>query len=161
MASSIELFEDRAEIVTARGDRFVIDLEDVAKVKGVSWRRLNQDGYACAGHQNLRLHRLLLDAPPGLQVDHIDGDPTNNRRSNLRLCTHAENGKNQRRPSTNSSGFKGVSWHKRDKRWYARIMINRKNKHLGCFDTPEDAKAAYDVAAERLFGEFRRASEHE
>ena len=167
MASSIELFEDRAEIVTARGQRYVIDLEDVEKVSGRSWNRHNK-GYAITNVRTadgrgttLRLHRLLLDAPKDLQVDHIDGNPTNNRRANLRLCTHADNQKNRRKNINNTSGSKGVHWHKRDKRWQAKIQINRKFKHLGYFNTVEQAKAAYDAAAERLFGEFRRASEHE
>ena len=158
MSSSIELFEDRAEIVTAKGERFVIDLEDVEKVRGRSWHR-HSHGYAATrtGGPALYLHRLLLDAPKDLQIDHIDGNPTNNRRANLRMCAHSDNRKNLRKPSNNTSGFKGVSWRKDTKRWEARI----KNKHLGYFDTPEQAKAAYDAAAARLFGEFRRASEHE
>ena len=164
MTSQIVEYEDRAEIVTTKGARFVIDLEDVAKVSGKSWCRLSARwAYACTRLEGrlMLLHRLLLDASAGMQIDHIDGNPANNRRSNLRLCTHAENRKNNRKHSNNTSGFKGVSWHKQAKRWHARIMINYKSKHLGYFDTPEQAKAAYDAAAERLFGEFKRAQEHE
>lgn len=159
MASSIELFEDRAEIVTARGQRYVIDLEDVDKVRGRSWYAIK--GYAAAGKKNLHLHRLLLDAPKGVQVDHIDGNPSNNRRSNLRLCTHAENVRNVRRRADNTSGFKGVSMCSRAKRWRARIRLSRKLIHIGYFETPEQAKAAYEAAAERLFGAFKRSPEHE
>ena len=94
MPSHIELFEDRAEIVTARGQRYVIDLEDVEKVSGRSWYR-RPNGYAANSVRSpkrttLLLHRLLLDAPKGMEVDHIDGDPSNNRRSNLRLCARGK-----------------------------------------------------------------------
>ena len=164
MPSHIELFEDRAEIVTARGQRYVIDLEDVEKVSGRSWCILS----ACLSYavtkvrgRRLYLHRFLLDAPKGMEVDHIDGDPANNRRSNLRLCTRAENGRNVRRRVDNSSGLKGVCWHKRVRRWRAQIRINGKHGHLGYFETFEQAKAAYDAAAEILFGDFKRAPEHE
>lgn len=160
MASRIELFEDRAEIVTARGQRFVIDLEDVEKVRGRSWHS-NRKGYALAAKGTPLLHRLLLEAPPTMQVDHIDGDPANNRRINLRLCTNAQNSQNQGRRSDNNSGLKGVSWNKQKKRWGTSIGINRKRIHLGYFDTAEQAKAAYDAASALAFGDFKRASEHE
>ena len=162
MPSHIEIFEDRAEIVTARRQRFVIDLEDVDKVKGKSWHlRDNTSGYVATGHQNLSLHRFLLDAPVGTEVDHIDGDPKNNRRANLRLCLRADNSKNQRKRSDNTSGFKGVSWHKQKRRWHAQIKINGKNNHIGYFETTAEASLAYQEAAGFLFGEFKRAPEHE
>ena len=165
MPSHIELFPDRAEIVTTRGARFVIDLEDVEKVSGRSWSS-HPAGYATHSvrlpKRGVRLlHRMLLGAPAGMQVDHIDGDPTNNRRANLRLCSHADNHKNLRKPTNNTSGYKGVSWCKQKKRWQSKIRAGGKQYHLGRFDTPEQAKAAYDAAAERLFGDFKRASEHE
>ena len=155
MPSHIELFEDRAEIVTARGQRYVIDLEDVEKVSGRSWRSVG--GYAGNGSTTVYLQRFLLDAPKGMQVDHIDGDPSNNRRSNLRLCTRAQNSQNQRRHLDNASGYKGVCWHKASRKWHAQLS----RKSVGLFDTAEQAKAAYDAAAERLFGDFKRAHEHE
>lgn len=165
MTSTLVLLEDRAEITTARGVVYVIDLEDVPSVRGRSWST-NHKGYAVSNRKPRPsgmdlLHRILLDAPKDLQVDHIDGDPKNNRRSNLRLCSCADNQKNQRRHSNNTSGFKGVHWNKQRKRWRAEIMINRRTVHLGYFDTPEQASAAYQDAAVHLFGEFKRATEHE
>jgi len=160
MSSQIVEYEDRAEIVTTKGARFVIDLEDVAKVSGKSWY-IDSCGYAVVAGGRSRLHRLLLNAPKGTEVDHIDGDPANNRRANLRLCLHADNVKNQRKRCSNTSGFKGVGWHKQRRRWRAYIQINRKLLHLGLFDTPEQASAAYQAAAGVLFGDFKRAQEHE
>jgi hypothetical protein len=99
----------------------------------------------------MRLHTFLT----GLHlVDHINGDGLDNRRSNLRSATNAENSKNQRIPVNNTSGFKGVAWHKRDMRWQAYIRLDDGRRHLGTFTTAEDAAYAYDAAARELFGEF-------
>jgi len=165
-SSCIVLCATNAEVRTFKGEVFIIDLEDVPKIQGRSWRR-DKDGYAISvvrsqGKRSvLFLHRMLLDAPKDVQVDHTDGDPSNNLRSNLRLCAHQENGRNRRRSTTNTSGFKGVSWDKQARCWRAYIKRNYKNIHLGLFDTPEQASVAYQAAAERLFGEFKRAKEHE
>lgn len=69
------------------------------------------------------------------EIDHINGQGTDNRFINMRAISSAENGKNMRRSSTNTSGVCGVSWFERDKCWRAQIRINRRTKHLGYFDT--------------------------
>lgn len=108
------------------------------------------------------LHRVIVARMIGRElerkedVDHIDSNPLNNRRSNLRLATRAQNGANQRKPSTNTSGFKGVSFHKQRKKWGANIRVNDKLRNLGYFDTPEEAHEAYKKAAVEAFGEFAR-----
>lgn len=91
---------------------------------------------------------LLLmtgDSPPDdMTVDHIDGDKLNNRWSNLRVVTQAVNNQNLRSARVGSkSGLIGAHWNKQDKKWQAGIRINGKNVHLGKFDTPEEAHAAY------------------
>jgi hypothetical protein len=104
----------------------------------------------------LSLHRELMQPPEGFFVDHIDGNPLNNRRSNLRLATPSENQWNQKRSCANTSGFKGVGWHERDRRWQARIRKEGKLYHLGNFKSPEEAHEAYCRAAAELHGEFAR-----
>jgi hypothetical protein len=104
------------------------------------------------------LHRFLLDAAKGREVDHIDGDGLNNTRGNLRLASRSENMRNIRRITSNTSGFKGVSWHKRNKCWDARIMLHGKPICLGSFTTPEAAHAAYCSAAASVHGEFARTA---
>jgi hypothetical protein len=96
--------------------------------------------------------------PHGMDIDHINGDGLDNRWSNLRLATRAENIRNSRTKATNTSGFKGVSWHKRDRKWQAHIKINGRSKNLGLFEAPEDAHAAYVAAAQKYHGEFARAA---
>jgi hypothetical protein len=100
------------------------------------------------------MHRLIVDAPHGVLVDHRDGDGLNNTRANLRLCSNAENMRNSGRKRTNTSGFKGVIHHKKTGKWVARITVNDQEKHLGLFPTREAAARAYDDAARRLHGAF-------
>lgn len=101
------------------------------------------------------MHRKILGLTDGrLYVDHIDGDGLNNQRSNLRICTSDQNTKNQRLRITNKSGYKGVCWDKRNKKWFASITHNRKQFNLGYFDDPKSAHEAYCAAAIRLHGEF-------
>jgi hypothetical protein len=96
--------------------------------------------------------------PCDLQIDHIDGNRLNNSFANLRLASHAQNNWNRLLSPNSHSGFKGVSWHKRDKKWKASIAIHRRNIYLGTFDTPELAHMAYCKAAAELFGEFARGA---
>lgn len=89
-------------------------------------------------------------------LDHINGIPGDNRIVNLRAASPSQNSCNQRRQSNNSSGFKGVSWYKRDGKWKAHITYRGKGFHLGYFDTAEEAYAAYCAKAKELHGEFAR-----
>jgi hypothetical protein len=95
---------------------------------------------------------------PAERIDHINLDRADNRISNLRQCTHSQNLANTRARSTNSSGYKGVYFHTGAKRWQAKIKVNYRSKHLGFFDTKEEAADAYRKGAELYFGEFARAA---
>lgn len=101
------------------------------------------------------MHRLIMDAPVGILVDHIDGDTLNNRRQNLRLATNSQNMANRKTNSNSIAGLKGVSFF--GSKWRAEIQCNNKRYPLGSFSTPEEAHAAYIEAAKRLFGEFARS----
>jgi len=87
-------------------------------------------------------------------IDHINGDRSDNRLVNLREASRAENGRNRGANRNNTSGYKGVSWHKSSRRWVANVYGEAGNRHLGCFNTPEEAHAAYCAAAAELYGEF-------
>lgn len=141
----------------SQGKVAVIDFSDFEKVGRAKWFA-SRDGNTFYAHREVRgrtrrLHRELLDAPAGTQVDHKDGDGLNNCRGNLRLCTGAENTRNQRHRA-GSSQFKGVYRHRG--KWSARILVDGKRKHLGCFLSEIDAAYAYDIAAKQHFGEFAR-----
>ena len=98
--------------------------------------------------------------PGKLEVDHINGDGLDNRRSNLRLCTRRQNSMNQKKQKNCTSKYKGVSWSKRRKKWAAAITLYGKYKSLGFFDDEEEAAQAYRVAARKYFGEFALKDEY-
>ena len=104
------------------------------------------------------MHRVITAAPPGVQVDHINGDGLDNRRENLRLCSNAENAQNQR-VKPHSSKYKGVTWYARSGKWQAQIQIDGRNKHLDYFTDEIAAGRAYNEAALKAWGEFARENE--
>jgi len=104
----------------------------------------------------LSMHRFIMNPGRDLEVDHIDGDGLNNCESNLRICTHAENGRNRQLRKYAYSGFLGVSWDKKSNKWRAQICINYKTIPLGAFENAQDAARARDEAALKYHGQFAR-----
>lgn len=105
----------------------------------------------------IQMHRLIVGAQEGFQVDHIDGDGLNNQRANLRIVTLQQNRWN-RRSQPHSSRYKGVSWLKGKKRWTATIRIQGRNKFLGLFFEEKEAAKAYDNKAREAFGEYAKTN---
>ena len=106
-----------------------------------------------------KVHRLIgkvfLENPDNKQmIDHIDNNPANNNVKNLRWATSKDNSANQGKRINNKSGFKGVAYHKPSKKYVATISINGKNKHLGYFETAEQASKIYEAKAKEIHGEF-------
>jgi hypothetical protein len=100
------------------------------------------------------MHRVIMDAKPGQEVDHINGDGLDNREANLRFCTHQENDRNTKKYRNSTSLYKGVSWHQSSGRWQAQIKIDGRTQYLGVHPTQAAAALVYNEAAERLFGRF-------
>lgn len=113
----------------------------------------------------LNVHRIVWkletgEEPPA-EMDHINGNPADNRLCNLRAATHAQNQRNKGLSKNNACGFKGVRWDghsgSRSRPWRAAIRINGKRHYLGKFATPEEAHAAYQAATIQFHGAFARA----
>lgn len=100
------------------------------------------------------LHRLIAKAPKGVEVDHINGDRYDNRRSNLRLCTRAQNSAHWLRKRPGSNPCTGVFFLKGDGKWVAYITSNYKRRHLGRFGSLASAIKARNKAVREHFGEF-------
>jgi len=138
-----------------------VDDEDYEYLSQFNWK--NKKGYAVrtvfidrVRQYEITMSRELmgLDANNALQVDHINRNTLDNRKCNLRICTNAENAMNRGVPKNNTSGYKGVTWIARNNRWRSLIIINRKRKYLGYFESKIDAAIAYDIAALSHRGEF-------
>ena len=142
----------------------LVDDADFDELSKVSWF-VSRHGYARRNYYvrlpvgkrvNEEMHRKIVGLVKGdkRQVDHLNGNRLDNRRCNLRICTHAQNMRNKGAHPSNTSGFKGVSYLKRSGKWKAVIYSDKKQKHLGTFETPELAHEAYKRAAIQLHGEF-------
>ena len=152
-ANRWKLFDDYAECLLANGMTFFVDLDDYEKVKEFRWY---SDGKYIRNSDKVRLHRYILNEPEKF-VDHIDGNPMNNRKSNLRLCTCAQNLYNKPAQSNNTSGKKGV-FKLQEGRYRSSIGFHGHTIYLGTYDDIDEAAMAYDRKAIELFGEFARTN---
>lgn len=152
----------------------LVDDEDYNLVAELAWfplKRRTRNGGDCivyaahnmprgtrrgGGRKCVLMHRVILGLRSDeLLVDHLNSNGLDNRRCNLRICSHTENMRNRRLHVNNSSGYKGV--YARDSgKWIANIHVDRKQIHLGTFDSREEAAEAYDDAARKYHGEFAR-----
>ena len=148
----IELYDARGNILAAT----VIDAADIDLVKHFKWRFLSAKRYVHSWKGKAYIHNIIAGS---IGIDHIDGNPLNNRRANLRLASTSQNGMNRGKQANNTSGFKGVLFDKRAGRWMARICVNRKVKHVGYFHDAHSAALAYNEAATHHHGVFAKLNE--
>lgn len=156
------------EIKLTQGKVALVDDDDYDALVLRKWRAVNHDrngrwyafgssGYGRGNTHTIRMHRIILSAPEGVDVDHINGNGLDNRKSNLRIATEGQNAQNRRKTECHtSSKYKGVC--RRGNRWEARVMKNKKTYWLGTFETQIDAARAYDKKAMELFGEFAKTN---
>jgi len=167
--STVEDFCFMVVVPLTQGRVALIDDEDAERVLAFKWT-LNagksRKGKEYASRQakredgkkrNVFLHRFILNAPKGIDVDHEDNNGLNCQRYNLRLATRSQNNQNRKPKCKSSTGFKGVyRYSGRTKPFYAFINLNGKRTSLGYYRTAEEAARAYDAKAKELFKEFAR-----
>lgn len=143
-------------VLLTQGRVAIVDAEDYPKVVNISWHY--EHGYARsdAKHGKVYLHRVINGTPRGLFTDHKNGDTLDNRKSNLRSATRAQNSYNAKNSKSAISKYKGVSRAEAPGRWRARIMVNYKEISLGVFNTEYEAYRSYLEAAKYYQGEFAR-----
>ena len=163
--NDVVFFSDGTAVLTLErrdGSTFpcVIDAADYELVRSHRWsvhvKRNTYYAETRIGGDKVRLHQLL--SPP-VEVDHIDGNGLNNRRTNLRPATDTQNSANRKKTTGKTSTFKGVNWQNHAQKWRAEIRVGGKNFHLGYFLNEEDAAKAYNVAATEHFGEFAKLND--
>lgn len=162
----IRIAGEVAYITLTKGYEAVIDVKDIPLVDGYNWTAMVRPhtvyarrNWCTDGKQkSVLMHRVILGEPKGVEVDHKDCDGLNNRRSNLRAASRLDNSHNQRLSKRNTSGFKGVSFRRRDGNWTAQILLNGRTHYLGHHPTPMAAHAAYQRASAELHGEFGRTA---
>lgn len=138
------------------GEEFKFDIKDFNKVIRHRWYPSGngKPNKTCINSKREYLHRYIMNAPKGFEVDHIDMDRMNNCRSNLRICTHQQNQCNQPLQSNNTSGVTGVRFYKARNKYVARVKFFGKDIHLGYYKNKIEAIQARDTGAKLLFGEF-------
>lgn len=122
-----------------RGKYALVDDNDFENVSNYKWY-CSSMGYASrteikgGKRKEVLMHRFLLNAQKGVEVDHINRNPLDNTRKNLRFCTRSENNHNRGLNRNNSSGYTGIYWHKKAQKWQAQIMLDKKRVNIGLFD---------------------------
>lgn len=136
------------------GRSIIVDDEDYPLLSRLSWYlRVDENRvYTTVGGKSVQISRLLVSTAKGEEVDHINRNPLDNRKKNLRVCTRIQNEMNKPVRKGSKSGLKGVRLVRNS--WVARIKINRKFLHIGCFKSKEDAARAYNEKAKEIYGEF-------
>jgi hypothetical protein len=144
--------------VGIRGHQAIVDPEDYEMLNQYKWS-LSPYGYACRNQRekgkyvaHIAMHRVIMNAPEGVHVDHINGDRLDNRKVNLRLATHQENLRNRGKTKRNGSGFKGVIAERG--KWRAEIKKEKVNVFLGYYYHPLEAAMVFNKAAAEYHGEF-------
>lgn len=156
------------ELILLRGQSCFVDEADYVWLSGFKWRYIGIKTKSGAlyeyvartkrvdgKYKQIYMHTQITDCPKGMKVDHINHNGLDNRRSNLRVCTHSENMRNRKMSANNTSGFKGVYKHtSRRNQYYTSITVGRERIKDGPFDNILDAVLCYDNYARRIFGEF-------
>ena len=153
------------KIVKIKKFTVLVDDKDYQKVLKHNWYILRKKYPYFVSQINgkpITLQRFILNPPQNLEVDHINRNIYDNRKSNLRIANHSQNKANVDRYKNNKSGFKGVWFRKNrgniNKPWCSSTSFHGKTIHFGCFNTPKKAAKVYDKNAKKLFKEFAKTN---
>ena len=150
-------FQDYVEGECFDGQKFKVDIDDYELIRPYVWH-IDKNNYVITKYKGkvIKQHRLILDIVdnPELEVDHIDFDTHDNRKSKIRLATRSQNCIHQRITDKNTSGVVGVYYMKSMNKWAAQITCNNIKYYLGCYNTIEEAQNARIVKEKELHGEF-------
>ena len=147
------------KIKLTQGKYAMVDDSDYEALRKHRW-------YFCCGYaarnalcsdgkrKNVYMHRVIAKTPKGMETDHINRDTLDNRSVNLRVCTSSQNKMNTAKHAHNTSGYKGVHFHKKNKVWVVQLRKTEKHRNLGGFEPTKKAAIAYNEAAKEHFGEF-------
>ena len=139
---------------TSKREEFYFDLEDYEKIKNYTWY-VKSSGYIKAENLDYLQHRIITNVVGREKfVDHINHNKLDNRKSNLRIVNNSQNQMNRNIGSNNSSGHRGISWHKNKHGWIAQIGVNKRLIYLGFFKNIEDAIRVRNEAEDKYFGEY-------
>lgn len=155
------------KIRLTQGKYALVDDEDFNYLNSFKWHstKITKSAKTCYAVRNQRqngikknitMHRFLMNFPVGKQIDHKDGNGLNNQRENLRICNSSENHRNGKIRVDNTSGYKGVTWHKKNKKWQTGLTVLGKYIFIGMFDGKKEAAMAYNKEAKKLFKEFAK-----
>jgi hypothetical protein len=150
---TIKLTQDKVTVVDDHNFEWLNQWKWYTKKGKNTWYANRSDNQ----RKTIRMHRVIMeDIFPEFKgdIDHIDHNGLNNLESNLRIATNAQNMANQQLSRANTSGYKGVRWYEKIRKWRARIKIQQKYIHLSYFVSKEAAALSYDYAAVTYFGEF-------
>ncbi len=155
--------DDMKTIPLILNKRALVDDEDYNKLRQHKWYLSNifnlfyavRHTKCIKGERGLvYMHRQILKAKKGAMIDHCNHNGLDNQKHNLRFCTNSTNQANSKKATNNTSGYRGVGWHKQEEKWTVRIRVNGKLRHIGYFDNLIEAAKAYDNEAVKYFGEF-------
>lgn len=155
------------KILLTQNKYALVDDEDFERVNQIKWFASKSHNKFYASHhissingkrKAILMHRFILGIDQ--EIDHINNDSLDNRKENMRICTHSENLRNKKIYKNNKSGYKGVYFEPSTNKYRTVIRLNKKNIHIGRFNTASEAGFAYNLAALHYFKEFARLNDY-
>ncbi len=139
-----------------KSNSFICDNSDWELLKQYKWCFNDRYVSTIINKKRILIHRLIMQPLENQEVDHIDNNPLNNKKNNLRICSSSENNMNRKKPKNNTSGHKGVYFDKKAQKWRVYIQINKRTKYIGSYEDIETAIKYREKYEKEIYKEFRR-----